>query len=899
MPRFLEVFRLSGREPSTRDDVENELQFHLAEMEDLLMAQGATREVARDEARRRLGDIERLRKELRMMAEDTRRTVRRTQWLEDVGSDLRFAARGLMRAPGFTLVVVVTLGLAIGANATMFGVVDRLLLRPPAEIPYAKDIRRVTVARWIGEKLTPPWDAVSYPSFKALRDDTRSFAAVAAVTVQNMSSGTGAEARPIRAVLATGQYFTLLGTRPYLGRFFGEEDDKEPSGSPVVVVSHTFWRQALGARTNVLGETVRLDGHPYEVIGVAPAGFTGTDLQPVDLWLPFNTAGTYSFGSDGDWRVNQGWQFINIHVRLKDGVNEVAAATDAMNAYQAIQEPERTYEKRAVPVLGSLIAARTPGASEGSDAQVAAWLFGVAAIVLIIACANVANLVLARGVRREAEMAVRLAIGGSRWRLMRMLLTESILLAMLGAGVGLLLARWGGDLMRGVLLPGVSFESSGGEGRVLAVTAIATIVAAIVASLLPMTRAGRTNLSGALHGASRQVGASSLRLRTGLLLVQTTLCTALLVGAGLFVRSLNRISGLDLGIDTSRLVSIRIDLGSAGVSGPEQQGFYRDAAERLRNMPGVRAAGAMQGMPFGSNSAEGIKIPGRDSIKVMPGGGPYFFRVGPGALEALGVRLIRGRLFTPADNAGAAAVAVISERMAQELWPGEDALGKCFQAGQDDRCREVIGVVADVHRQELIEADFLLYFTAVDQQQPTATPSNLLVATNGPPEQMVEPIRKELQALRGDLPYVNVRPFEEIIAPQKRSWRLGATMFTLFAGLSLLIAAVGLYGVLSYLVSERTRELGLRAALGATPGTLLEMVVRSGIASALLGVILGLGVVVVVAGKLGSLLYQTSPRDPLVLLAAGAVVVVVALAASVVPGLRATKVDPMEALRTE
>jgi predicted permease len=899
MARFLEVFRLSGREPSTRDDVENELQFHLAEMEDLLLAKGATREVAREEARRRLGDLERLRKELHMMADDTRRTVRRTQWIEDLASDLRFAARGLMRAPGFTLVVVLTLGLAIGANATMFGVVDRLLLRPPAEIPYANDVRRVTVARWIGEKLTDPWDAVSYPSFKALRDDTRSFAAVAAVAIENMSSGTGAEARPIRAVLATGQYFGALGTRPFMGRFFGEEDDQEPSGSPVVVISHTYWRQAMGARTNVLGEVVRLDGHPYEVIGVAPAGFTGTDLQAVDLWLPFNAAGSHTFGADGEWRSAQGWQFINILVRLQDGVNEIAAATDAMNAYQAIQEPERTYEKRAVPVLVSLIAARTPGASAGSDAQVAAWLFGVAAIVLIIACANVANLVLARGVRREGEMAVRLAIGGSRWRLMRMLLTEGVLLASLGAGVGLLLARWGGDVMRGVLLPGVSWESSGGEGRVLTVTALATIFAAIVASLLPMLRAGRTNLSRALHGASRQVGASSLRLRTGLLLVQTTLCTALLVGAGLFVRSLDRISGLDLGIDVSRLVSIRVDLGSAGVPEAEQQVFYRDAAERLRNTPGVRAAGAMQGMPFGSNSAEGIKIPGRDSIKVMPGGGPYFFRVAPGALEALGVRLLRGRLFTTADGPGAAAVAVISERMATTLWPGEDALGKCFQAGEDTRCREVVGIVADVHRQELIEADFLLYFTVIDQQQPIATPSNLLVAASGPPELLVEPIRKELQALRGDLPYVSVRPFEEIIAPQKRSWRLGATMFTVFAGLSLLIAAVGLYGVLSYLVSERTRELGLRAALGATPGTLLEMVVRSGIASALLGVALGLGFVVIVAGKLGSLLYQTSPRDPVVLLAAGAVVVVVALAASVVPGLRATKVDPMKALRAE
>jgi putative ABC transport system permease protein len=304
-------------------------------------------------------------------------------------------------------------------------------------------------------------------------------------------------------------------------------------------------------------------------------------------------------------------------------------------------------------------------------------------------------------------------------------------------------------------------------------------------------------------------------------------------------------------------------------------------------------------VPFGSNSAEGIKVPGLDSIRGMPGGGPYFFRVTPGALEALGVRLLRGRLFTESDGPKSQPVAIISDRMARHIWPGEDALGKCFIAGDDGRCREIVGVVSDVHRQAIEEAPFMLYFTLVTQQVEPATPNHILVATSGEPELMMEPVRRELQALRGDLPYVAVRPYEEIIAPQKRAWRLGATMFTVFAGLSLLIAAVGLYGVLSYLVSERTRELGLRAALGATPGTLLEMIVRSGLASALLGVVLGLGIVVVVAGKLGSLLYQTSPRDPVVLAAAGLVVVIVALAASIVPGLRATKVDPMEALRAE
>ncbi|HET9513050.1 MAG TPA: ADOP family duplicated permease, partial [Gemmatimonadales bacterium] len=788
----------------------------------------------------------------------------------------------------------------IGANATMFSIVDRLLLRPPEQVPHADQIRRITVARMLQSGLSDPWDAISFAAFLDMRDQTSSYLQVAAQTEQTMSLGLGAEARPARAVLASGQYFPMLGTRPYLGRFFAETEDRPPDGTPVVVLSHEFWRSAFGGRREILGEPVRLNGRIFEVIGVAPRGFTGVNLNPIDVWVPVYSAARYEYGDE--WATNRGYQMFNAFVRLKPGVNEALAAEDAKRAYQGGHEENRRYERLAVPYLGSLIAARTPGASVGSEGQVAAWLLGVAGIVLLIACANVANLVLARGFRRRAEIALRLAIGVSRPRLLRMLLAESLVMAIAGAGVGLMIAKWGGQLLRSTLLPDTSWDIVGPDWRLLLLTVGLTTLAAIIGGLLPLLRATRTDVAAALHGGNRQVGGAPLRLRTGLLLVQTTLCTALLVGAGLFLRSLDRVNGLDLGVELDRVLLVSVDLKAIGLSEEEQLRFYQEAQRRVTVVPGVEAAGSSYCAPFLCNAGSPIRVPGVDSIPRLDGGGPYFFYVTPGALEAYGARLVRGRLFNEGDRAGSQPVAVITERMARVIWPGQDPIGKCYYADSEDPvCREVIGVVADLHRQAIIEPPFMLHFTLVDQQASVTAPSHLVVRTAAgrSPESLTDVIRRELQAIRPDLPYMQIRPYEEVVSPHLRSWRLGAMMFALFAGLSLVMAAVGLYGVLSYLVTQRTAELGVRAALGATPSQLVQMIVRSGLAAALAGVLLGLLLVVLVGNRLANLLFETSPREPLVLLAAGAVILTVALLASLIPGWRATRVDPISALRAE
>jgi predicted permease len=799
---------------------------------------------------------------------------------------------------------MLTLGLAIGANSTMFGIVDRLLLRPPDQVPNAADVRRITVARMFDTGLSDPWDAISYASYVDMRDQTSSFSQVAVIFQTSMSFGLGQEARNVRVVMATGQYFPMLGTPALLGRMFDEAEDRPPDGSPVAVLSWQFWQSAFGGRRDVLGESVRLDGHLYTVIGVAPRGFTGTNLEPVDAWVPFHSMARYQFGPGDGWTTNRGAQFINAYVGLKPGLNETRAAEDLKRAYQSRQEFR--FEKEAVPYLGSLIAARTPGASEGTEAPVAAWLLGVAGVVLLIACANVANLVLARGHRRRGEIAVRLALGVPRTRLLRMLLAESLVLALGGAALGLLLTQWGGALVRSTLLPGVSWEG-GLDGRVLAITAGVTMLVAVIAGLLPLLRASRSDVAAVLHGAARQVGGAPLQLRAGLLLVQTTLCTALLVGAGLFLRSLDRVVGLDLGLKPDQSLLVSVDLAAVGVPVEEQIAFYRDARQRLLTIPGVTAAGGIQCAPFLCNMGGPIRVPGLDSVPRSPGGGPYYFRVTPGALEALGARLIRGRFFNDGDRAGSPPVAIISERMAQVVWPKQDAIGKCFykwnereSTSDNTACQEVVGVVADIHRQAIIEEPFLLFFTVLDQEPEPIAPSNLLVGTGeGAPELVADAVRRELQAMRGDLPYISARPFEEVVSPLVRSWRLGATMFTLFAGLSLVIAAVGLYGVLSYLVTQRTAELGIRAALGASPRSLLTMILRSGVLAAAAGVVLGLVLVLLIGNRLSGLLFNTSAREPLVLGGAAVAVLGVAILASLVPGLRATRVDPMQALRAE
>jgi len=405
-----------------------------------------------------------------------------------------------------------------------------------------------------------------------------------------------------------------------------------------------------------------------------------------------------------------------------------------------------------------------------------------------------------------------------------------------------------------------------------------------------------------LHGGVRSTAAHSKKLRTGLLLLQTGLATALLIGAGLFLKSLDQVRGVDLGFRPSELALVTVDLAAQGATGAEIKAFYRAASERISRVPGIRAAGPSLGVPFMGSIAEDVRLAGGDSLPPqLAGGGPYYFRAGGRMLEALGVRLLRGRLFTEADDrAEAAPVAIVSERMARTLWPGTDALGQCLIRGERRQCNTVVGVVADLRRQSLEEErPFMLYFTPLGQDVEYGLPGMLLVRGTGDPERWSEPIRKELLAIRPDLPYVRIRPYQDLVDARARSWRLGASMLTVFGGLSLVIAAIGLYGVLSFAVTQRTQELGIRAALGATPGSLLGLVLRSGVITASVGALLGVTLALALASRVQPLLFHTSAREATVYLVAGTMVLAVAMLASWIPGVRATRADPLRALRSE
>jgi predicted permease len=468
-------------------------------------------------------------------------------------------------------------------------------------------VYRLQVARWFQE-LRDPAPSVSYPAFRDIRDRTRDLSQVAAVEFADFSYGTGADASEVKAVLASGQYFSLLGVRPASGRLFGEDEDRLPSGSPVAVLSHAFWSTRFAGDSAALGRSILLNGRSFEIIGITPPGFTGTEIGEADLWVPFS-AGAVAGGYGVDYPEERGSQFLEVFVRVRDGVSLARANEDVRRAYHEGHAEMRAYESRAVASLGPLIAARSPHLGNG-EGRVTIWLFGVALVVLLIACANVANLMLARGVARRSEIAVRQALGVSRGRLFRQLLTESLLLALLGGITGLLLAGASSRLIRSAVLPGVTWGEATLDWRVLGATAIATLVAAILAGLFPLLRTARGDLAGTLHGSTRTTIGHSRRLRMGLLLAQTSLCTVLIIGAGLFVRSLNRVAMLDMGFEPAPLLRVEIDLGVTTMSEPEKAAFLRSAAERVKRLPASKRAPSVSAPLFLLITPRGSGSPG-------------------------------------------------------------------------------------------------------------------------------------------------------------------------------------------------------------------------------------------------------------------------------------------------
>jgi putative ABC transport system permease protein len=813
--------------------------------------------------------------------------------MDTIVQDLRYALRTLLRTPTLTVAAIACLALGIGANATIFGVVDTLLLRPPAHVQNPDDVVRLYFRATERHYGTHTSGTTGYPLYTALRDSAHAFQSIAAFSHdQSASLGRGADAKPMRLVLVSSTFFPLLGVRPALGRFFGPDEDRQ-GAVLVVVLSHAFWRRQFGGDSTVLGRPLALSKSTYTVVGVAPPGFTGVDLRDVDGWVPIAAATPDLMGPS--W-LTRGSMFLQTIGRLRAGVSRVQAAHEATLVFRAEDALTSHPDSTATALLGPIQAARGPDMGWSKDAQVATWLAVVAAIVLLVACANVVNILLARAVQRQREIAIRRAIGAGRGDLARQLLTESALLALAGAGGALLVASWTGPVIRAFLLGDVPAAATTVDVRVLVFTGTIALLVGVLTGLAPALQVGRDDLIHALKSGAGEGRFQRSKLRSLLLVGQVALTLALLVGAGLFARSLRNVRRIDLGFDADHILRATIDLKAAGFGTAEANALYMQMLQRVQRLPAVEHAAASVGSPFGWGFARGLKIPGRDSLPRLKTGGPYRQAVTASYFAAMGTP-VRGRDFTSADQHGQAAI--VNETFARAIWPGENPIGKCLQDG-DRRapCSEIIGVVPDAHRNAVVEDAAALYYVPLSRREAEGITA-LVVRARGRPEDLVEPVRREMQSAGINLPFASVVLFADRVDRSIRTWRLGTTMFGLFAQLALILTAVGLYGVLAYTVGQRTHELGVRIALGAQRADVVRLVVAQGVRVAGLGV--AVGAVLALAGgrAVAALLYGVSPHDPPVLGAAGCVLLAVAALASWLPARRAARVDPMVALRTE
>jgi predicted permease len=889
------VFRL-GHRRSAAAEVDEELRFHLDMRAAQLEGEGYTREGARAEALRRFGDLEAARGRLHHGARRREGRMLRRERFEGIVQDVGYAARQLRRSPGFAAAAVLTLGIAIAANATMFGIVDRLLLRPPAFLRDPATTHRVFLAR-IRPEQGKEYAAnnIGYKRYRELVDGATTLAQSAAFAGQKTVVGTGEDMRELQVEQASASYWSFFDVRPALGRFFTASEDHTPGGEAVAVLGHDFWHSRYGGRADVLGKTLRIGGVPYTIVGVAPEGFNGMSKLGIAAWVPITTAAHADFG-DMYWQThNISW--MEMLVRPKRGVADETVQSELTRLYRAsmLADPRHPDVDRQRPraILASVIFDRGP--RPGQNAKVALWLAGVAGVVLLIACANVANLLLARSTRRAREIAVRVALGVGRGRLVSQLLTESLLIGLLGGAVGLALAAWGGGLLRTMLLPDVDWSGGTLDVRLLGATALAAIVAGVLAGLTPALQAGRVDVSGALKAGGREGSVRRSRTRDALLVLQVALSLVLLIGAGVFARSLHNVRSLDLGFDPERVLYVSAELGPGRRPEAERREFVDRLIARARELPQVERASRTATVPYYMSWSYDLHVPGIDSVERL---GEFLTNaVSPDYFATMGTRIRRGRGFTDADRKGAALVVVVDETMARTLWPGADPIGRCIRVNSDSvPCTTVVGVAEAVRSGSLGEPTMMYYLPEAQEYGPG---TGLFVRTRGLARESSEAVRRELQRLAPGNVYVAARPLQDLVDPEVRPWRLGATMFSAFGAVALLLAAVGLYGVIAFNVAQRSHEVGVRIALGAGTRDILRLVVGDGVRVATVGIALG-GVVALAAGRfVAPLLFEVSPRDPLTLSVVVATLLAIAVAASWIPGWRASRVDPSEALRAD
>jgi predicted permease len=892
--------RLAGARLSPADeaDITEELKQHLDDRYEDLRRRGLGDADARRGALAELGEHDHLQHRLRTAVTRRRAPVslgggETRGGVDGLWNDLRIGARMLRRTPGFTVVAALTLALGIGANTTIFSIVNTLLLRPLPGLARPDEL--VLIGRTQdGEG----FDTFSYPDFADYRRESRTLAGVAAHYAAAVHLSTGGASDRVRAEVVSDNYFAVLGVRPAIGRLFLGERDAPLGGAAVAVLGYAFWQRRFGGDSAIVGRVVQVNAHPYTVVGVAAAPFQGLELDRViDLFVPLAMIAQVSPGFT-DALTERGAVWLQLFGRLSSGSLPPAAEAELRGIARRLeQEYPKSNAKRGVAVAAGL------GFDPESRREVRTFtgiLLGVVGLVLLIACANVANLLLARGAARQKELSIRASLGASRTRLIRQLLAEGFLLAGIGGAAGLFVGVWALRLVLRLPLfagspPTVAVFA---DPRVLAFTASVSVLSAIVFGLPSAYRASRVDLVSSLKaGAPGSAGGGTV-LRSGLLVAQLAISLVLLVATGLFVRTLLALYAVEPGFATKRVLVATVDVALQGYDEARGRRFYADLERGAAGLPGVRDAALAYMLPLGGGGWDTRIFPAETQpAEEDPGLKTDVNTVSVSYFRTVSMPIVRGRGFTDADRLGAPAVAVVNDVVAEKLWPGVDPVGKRFRMGRKGEPLEVVGILRTAKYRSLLEpARPFLYRPFAQVYQ---SPMTIHVNVAGDPRTLVEPLRRLVTSLDKDLPVYRVQTLAERLDQSVSSQRTAATLVGVYGMLALLLAAVGLYGSMAYLVSRRTREIGIRMALGARSAVVLRQVLREALQLAALGATLGLLLAVPAARLLRSQLFGVGPMDPLTLAIVPVVLAAVAVAAAYLPARRATRVDPVVALRME
>ncbi len=804
-------------------------------------------------------------------------------------NDIRFGLRMLVKQPAFTLVAVLTLALGIGANSAIFSVVNGVLLRP---LPYGEPDRLVVVWETEGARDTGPASAANFLDW---RDQNQVFDGLTAVFPQPVTLTGGDEPERLRGLQVTPNFFQLLGVNPVAGRSFSTDEDA--TGRRAVVLSHEFWQRQFGARPDVIGDTLSLDGEVYSIVGVMPAGFQYATEQ-ADVWVrpPRDIpVPPIDLGDEADILQERGLHWLQVVARLAPGVtlDEAQAEMEVIASRLANTYPDDNTGRgiNLVPMHEQLV---------GDVRPALVVLLGAVGFVLLIACANVANLLLSRASGREREVAIRATLGASRARLVRQFLAESLLLSLLGGALGLVLAFWGMDLILAMspdVLPRISVIEL--DVRVLAFTLGISILTGLIFGLLPAIQSTRADLQDSLKDGGRGSGGRERRrLRSFLVVTEVGLALVLLICAGLMMKSFFLLQDVDPGFNSDNVLTLRLWLPEAKYDEESRvAGFYDQVLERVADLPGVASASAVLSVPLSGSSANfSFVIEGRPEPAPGEDYAAGFQSVSSGYFRTMGIPLLKGRDFSERDDAEAPKVLVINQALAGRYWSGEDPVGRRISLDEEEWI-EIVGVAGNVLHNGLDREPrpeiYLPY------QQSALRFMTLVVKSHSDPMSLVAAVRSQVLAVDPDLPVYKVMSLDEIVAESVARPRFNMFLLAIFSALALVLAAIGIYGLMSFSVSQRTHEIGIRLAMGARSGDVFKLVVGEGMALALAGLALGLAVAWAITRYLSSMLFGVTTTDPWTFAGVCLVLAAVALVAVTLPARRATRVDPLVALRYE